>query len=519
MGENRTQNAAEDGDNTNPVTPRRFFISYARGDERDVALARWLYDRLQAAGQIAFLDERQKLGTRWKDEIPKSIADSDVFIVLVSQKSVHSDAVQEEVWIARERNRDIGRPRFAPIRVAFTGDLGYVMGMYLRSHQWRDWRSEADSPRLLQELIELAGASGPPADAAISTPPRQLVPPIVAIESLRTPGGMMASDDPMYVTRAADAAVAARVNRQGETIVLLGPRQTGKSSLLNRSVVQAIERQKQIATVDFSLFDRDKFQTLPKLLSELARSFLHELQLRGDEAFRAVSGIAHPGDMTWFMEDHVLKAVNQPLTLVIDEVDKVFEQPYRSDFFGMIRAWHNLRSRLRSPWKAVDLVLAISTEPHLLMADRYQSPFNVNPPIRVTWFEPLETEQLNVRYGNPLAANEVERLHQFLGGQPYLTQLTLYQLVHRAGTSLSRYLLDAMDHDGDFRPHLDHLRSHLRERPELQLIEAFQQIVRFGRPPSEDTCYRLQAAGLVRRTEDQVGPTNELYARYFGNDR
>lgn len=354
---------------TDAPPKKRFFISYAHGNADDEALARWLFDQLIAADHIAFLDERMKLGTRWKDEIPRAIGDCDVFIVLVSDRSVNSDAVHEEALIARERHRQSGRPLFAPIRVRYSGDLGYVLGMYLRSSQWRDWRSTADSPTLLQELLGIpavAAAAEAAATAIATKPPAPRPHPIIDLETVPTPGGPMPPDHPMYLVREADKESLARVKRQGETLVLLGPRQTGKSSLLNRCLDECSQRNKHFASVDFSLFDTGKFATLPGLLRELASAFLRELRLTADVA--AING---PGDLTWFLEDHLIKAIGGPVVLVIDEVDKVFEQAYRSDFFGMIRGWHNARARVRSAWKQVDLVLAISTEPHLLMVDRY----------------------------------------------------------------------------------------------------------------------------------------------------
>lgn len=116
----------------------------------------------------------------------------------------------------------------------------------------------------------------------------------------------------------------------------------------------------------------------------------------------------------------------------------------------------------------------------------------------------------------PLAPADVLRVQEFLGGHPYLTQLAFYELSRQSSAGLIRFLLDATDHDSPFAPHLNTLLSHVQERPELKLLDGFQRIVRFGQAPSDDVAYRLQAAGLVRRDEQRVVPSNELYARFFG---
>ena len=60
----------------------QFFISYSRGSQDDKALARWLHEQLSESGHTVFLDERMRLGTKCKDEIPRTIEETDVFVVL-----------------------------------------------------------------------------------------------------------------------------------------------------------------------------------------------------------------------------------------------------------------------------------------------------------------------------------------------------------------------------------------------------------------------------------------------------
>jgi hypothetical protein len=493
--------------------PRRFFISYARGTDEDERLARYLYDQLTSAGHVAFLDTQMTLGSSWKEEIPRALADCDVFIVLLSERSVGSDMVLKEVMIAREHKLNKGRPRLAPIRVRFSEDLGYAMGGYLGPYQLRAWQSENDSPQLLKELLDLAKAEPGLRQAAVSKPapmPRSTS-PIADLKSIPAPGCALAPDHPMYLLRDADEEALSRIERRGETVVLIGARQIGKTSLLNRCLDVWSKQGGRFASVDLSFFDENKLEELPTLLQQLAKVFLHELGLPEN-----VDKVTDSGSMTWFVEDQIIKPVGGPLVLAIDEVDRVFDKTYRSNFFGMIRGWVNARAKVRSPWKQVTIVLAISTEPHLLMVDRYQSPFNVTVPIRLNWFDLDRCHTLNERYGSPLEPGQVPRLHEFLGGHPYLTQLTLYELKSRNQESFLRFMINAIDPDSPFAPHLNVLWTHLQERPGLNLLDAMQRVVRYGISPVDDVAYRLQAAGLVRREENRVMPANELYARFFG---
>ena len=67
---------------------------------------------------------------------------------------------------------------------------------------------------------------------------------------------------------------------------------------------------------------------------------------------------------------------DEPILLAMDEIDRLQVTPFHSDFFGLIRSWHNMRAS-RPVWDNLSVVMAISTEPYLLIADLNQSPFNV----------------------------------------------------------------------------------------------------------------------------------------------
>ena len=48
--------------------------------------------------------------------------------------------------------------------------------------------------------------------------------------------------------------------------------------------------------------------------------------------------------LTCFMEEQVLpQQSGQQLILALDEADRLVTRPYASDFFGLLRVWHNNR--------------------------------------------------------------------------------------------------------------------------------------------------------------------------------
>src|SRR5262249_23369219 len=71
---------------------------------------------------------------------------------------------------------------------------------------------------------------------------------------------------------------------------------------------------------------------------------------------------------------NLLAALGAPLVLALDEVDTIIDTTFRSDFFSMLRSWHNYRA-LQPIWRQLDLALVTSTEPYQFVTNRNLSPF------------------------------------------------------------------------------------------------------------------------------------------------
>ena len=216
---------------------------------------------------------------------------------------------------------------------------------------------------------------------------------------------------------------------------------------------------------------------------------------------------------TRFLERDVLPAVDARVMLVMDEVDKVFAAPFRDDFFGMLRSWHNLRSNPDALWMNLELVLCGSTEPsHFISADSTQSPFNVGERIPMEDFTKSEVSDLVQRHG--LVAAEVEEeLYDLLHGHPFLTRRALYLLASKR-VDFDKLRLTATSDDGPFG---DHLRYYLTKLYEFKdLLGPFQQVLRNSTCSNPRLFDRLKGFGLVAGDEHKARPRNQLYASYFG---
>jgi hypothetical protein len=492
----------------------RVFISYKRSVTPDHDLAGRLNATLEAHGHQCFLDrEDLRVGMAWAETIDREIKAADFFIVLLSERSAPSEMVRGEVEIARREAAKGGRPVILPVRLAFPGTLPYPLNSYLDHIQYALWKDESETGHLEKQILDAVAGKDLP-HAGRPEPDRTYQGPVYA-QPLPVPGGTLDVEDPWYVERASDKKAIEAIRQTGKTISIKGPRQIGKSSLLVRIVAEAIGREKRAALVDLQLFGADALGSAECFFRYFAAAIADQLELAGQLDGNWDSQVTPAQNCTRFVERHILKRIPQPLVLAVDEADSLTNATFRNDFFGMIRSWHNSRANpLKKDWKRLDLVMATSTEPFLLIDRGDQSPFNVGEVLLLENFTEANVSELNRRHGGPLVDGDVFRLWEYLGGHPYLTRRALYCLSAQGeGMTLARFFEKADDDDG---PLSDHLRNHLlRIYNNRELSDALLSIISGKGCRDEKVAYRLQAAGLVARTESGVVPRCRLYADYF----
>ncbi|MGB7087483.1 MAG: AAA-like domain-containing protein, partial [Phormidesmis sp.] len=442
---------------TEPASPRpnvrsRIFISYKRGVEPDEPIASEVYQALSADHDV-FIDQTMPVGTPWAEQIEQALQRSDFLIIFLSGESVHSEMVLGEVETAHRLMKTSGRPMILPVRLGYREPFVYPLSAYLNPINWALWETPADTPRLLDELQRAIAGAGLSInsdsakrditivsnDSAPAIPrPQPSAQPVslqaVSLEPvvLEPAEGTMDPESKLYVERACDAIAQATIQRQGVTLTIKGPRQMGKSSLLMQVIDAAMKVGKQVVFLDFQLFDQDVLKSADTFYPQFCRSMTEQLDLpdRVAEYWQGSSGNIQR--CTRYMQTHVLKEVGGPLVLAMDEVDRMFDADYRSDFFSMLRNWHNNRALpMYRIWKQFDLALVTATEPYHLIANLNQSPFNVGEVLLLTDFSAAQVTDLNQRHGNPLTPTEEQALMALLNGHPYLVRRALYLIARQ----------------------------------------------------------------------------------------
>ncbi len=334
-----------------------------------------------------------------------------------------------------------------------------------------------------------------------------------SVLSIIYPSGAMKLTDPFYINRQADDNLQQEIQHPGRTITLTGPRQVGKTSMLVRAAQAAVQAQQaKIVYIDLQTISQETLKAQDTFFQELAYVFFDELDLNSDIVESTwESRLSSGRKLTKLIERDVLPNIEAPVILVLDEVDRLLLTDYHADFFGLLRSWHNLRSR-RAVWERFGLLMAISTEPYLLINDLQQSPFNVGMMLYLQDFNATQISELNALYEAPVKENELQSLLHLLAGHPYLTRIGLYTMV-KDQLSFAQLKDIAVREQSPFIAHLRYQQQMLLSDPELQ--EGLVRVMKNKQCQNDMVQYRLLKAGLIKSDGHEVICRCDLYHQYF----
>jgi hypothetical protein len=274
---------------------------------------------------------------------------------------------------------------------------------------------------------------------------------------------------------------------------------------------------KRVAWIDFQLFEKNALTDAGIFYRQLCGRISDMLGIESQvgEFWKENNGDAFNCER--YIERYVLPR-SGPLMLIMDEVERVLDAPFRSDFFSMLRSWHDQRALVENNLQQLDIVLSASTEPKLWIPDPERSPFTVGLRVDLDDFSDQNVQQLNQQYGSPLSDDQLRRLMDLLHGHPYLIHFAIYSVANNNYDANSLFERAKRD-DGPFADHLKHLLCRLSGKPEL--TNGMRRIIAKRTCRDDELYARLRGAGLVRREEQRghgrVLPSRQLYADYFSD--
>jgi DNA-binding winged helix-turn-helix (wHTH) protein len=334
------------------------------------------------------------------------------------------------------------------------------------------------------------------------------------LDEAEPPGGAMSLYSPLYIERSVDADFHSAIARRDSVVLIEGPRQIGKTSLLARGLQRARESGGQVALTDLQHLMISAFSDAEKLVLTLAEMIADQLGLSAPH-LSWNKFLSASTNFERYLRREVMTQVRTNLVWGMDEVDRLFNYEYASEIFGLFRSWHNLRALEPSgPWRRLTLAMAYATEAQLFITDLNQSPFNVGTHLTLEDFSVEKTAELNARYGSPLRnATEVSRFHYLINGHPYLAQRGLYEMIRRR---IEIADVEAMaDHDeGPFGNHLRRMVLSLER--DHSLCDALRDFLRGQSALTNDQFHRLRSAGVLGGDSPEgARPRCELYRRYL----
>lgn len=329
------------------------------------------------------------------------------------------------------------------------------------------------------------------------------------------PSGAVPLDSPFYLERVPlEAKIKQELRKPGALIRIKAPREMGKTSLLLRILEFAQTQNYQIVSLNLDQVDRSILNDLDRFLRWFCANTARQLHLepRLDEYW--ARDLGSKISCTCYLEEYLLKSVQTPLVLALDEAHQIFEySAVAKDFVPLLRSWYE-KGKNFPVWQKLRSIVVHSTEIYVPLQIN-QSPFNVGFPVQLTPFGLEEVRQLARRYGLDWeGGEEAEKIMGLVGGHPALVQIALYHLA-LGEITLEQLPKTAPTDDGIYSAHLRRHRVALEEQPEL--ARAIDLVMSATEPISLDSLptYKLYSMGLIKPSAGKAIPSNELYRRYF----
>ena len=341
-------------------------------------------------------------------------------------------------------------------------------------------------------------------------------------------GGPVQPDRPCYIERESDNALRQSIDDQ-QFCYVLGPKASGKSSLMARTI-RALRAEDQLAAVvDLTQIGaRGESAEAGRWYYSIAYRILRELRLKVDlqswwQEKSALMGEQRLGEFFW---EIVLANTTAPVTIFFDDIERAVGLPFAKGLFGGIRSCYSGRITEPDFSRLNFVVLGVAT-PRQLCPDVTVSPFEEGQAIDLEDFTLEETFQLAPGLGPDVqdATAVLERIYEWAGGQPYLTQKMARGVARRGGTpeDADRIVWEQFLGQDTIReePLLNHIRALLTQRSAANR----HALVQFGRIGRGARLYQdatstsqqiLRLAGVITaRADGELAFRNKLFESAF----
>jgi diguanylate cyclase (GGDEF)-like protein len=335
-------------------------------------------------------------------------------------------------------------------------------------------------------------------------------------ENTPLPGDLLPYNSRFYIERPPiENDAFTELLKPGGLLRIKASSNMGKSSLMLRLIHKAMNQGYSIVNIDFQQADSQIFGNLDKFLRWFCVNVARQLSLIANINDYWDEDIGSKISASIYFEGYILEEIQNPLILVLHELNYVFEHPQiAQDFLPLLRSWHE-QAKQTQIWQKLRLALVHSTEVYIPL-NVNQSPFNVGLSLKIPEFNEEQVTEFARRHElNWFDSSAVKQLIQLVGGHPYLVHLSLYHL-HKQTISFSKLLETAISYNGIYSNHLRCLLTYLQKNPEL--YKAYSQIINCQECSqiSAHLIYRLDSLGMIKKSiGDNFQPACEMYRLFF----
>ena len=353
-------------------------------------------------------------------------------------------------------------------------------------------------------------------------------------------GGAVRLGKALYVERSADADLVKRLRDFREIFVITAPRQSGKTSLWNKTQNALKDEKFNFCTLDFrEVFGSPEESTRTHrgwsetLLRAMTRAYKLDLDELG-QWLMANSDLPMTNLITEFHKDFLRSRLKGPIIVAFDEIDVVQQYHHFTDaFFEAIRAMASIRDKLD-----MSFVLIGINRPEDLLKVVQGAGFNIHThPFVLRDFDADNNNHVSLWAEGYPVSEETVRLEiakailAASGGQPFVTACLFSEAYSRNLKTVSEVkdLIDEMVQkamSGDWlASHFDSPRDFIVDHPNnaYRIIETYEQ-ARKGPLVADKLRREIRAAlltsGLVHpafNNEKNLVIKSPIYSKFFDN--
>ena len=495
------------------------FISYSFNDSE---IAHGFKDALDKTGShVIFLAEDREsipIGVEWSKKITSSIKECEYFLILLSQYSIHSEFVVEEINYAIDlkANSDTDQPYILPIwiNLSFDTELDYNLAARIKKYQARAWKAENDTQTIVDEIKTLF-EEGPKGyelepdwtDINVLQDGKVPVAKVGITERL--------SNNDFYIIRSSDEKIFAKLDQSDSIIKIKGPSQYGKGHLMKRLIERAKAKDFKVIVMDFNSWGGSDYKDEDVFFQKFCRIAYRRLKKEriGDRltAFWNSMNTSAKDKTSEFFLEFILDGPEQIL-FALNDIDETFDDKEISgELCSLLRFWYNESAIEEYGFEKLKLAMSYSSDTVNAIATVNESPFNVGgDAVTLSPFTIEETSEMCHRYDPNVSDEVIDFIYSNFGGHPYLTKNALAKL-YVDQIEMAEFKEKLISSDSPFR---DHLRKISHRVSINELGEAIHKIHSRTKPNTDDF-FKLSALGIIKGNPNDIEWSNGLYESFF----